>query len=129
MTRYGHVLRERTENLISLTSRFTCGTVNVLQRNTLFFSKQFMEQDSRADSDSSGSYKDEAEKTDATYEDLISLFTGEATIETRRRLAKALFDPEHPLSYLARRSSSDEAFKDKWPPEDIPDSIRKLIDE
>ena len=87
-----------------------------------------MEHDSQADIEADDARDDASEKATATYEDLMLLFSGEATIETRRRLAKALFDPEHPLSYLARRSTDDQPFESKWPPDDIPDSIRELLE-
>lgn len=72
-------------------------------------------------------------KTDSepevTFKDVVELLSGEATLETRRRIANAIYDPNHPLSYLARQSTQGEPFVKKWPPDDMPQAIRDLLNE
>ena len=68
-----------------------------------------------------------SEKTDVSINDVFALLSGTATLETRKRVARAMYDPHHPLSYLARQSSSDGEYQADWPPKDAPDAIRDLL--
>lgn len=86
-----------------------------------------MEHEPSNPEDSRHEHQPTSEPIDVTIEDVFALLSGTASLETRKRIAKAMYDPEHPLSYLARQSTQDEAFEMGWPPNDVPDAIRDLL--
>lgn len=67
------------------------------------------------------------DKYGVSFKDVVSLIAGDISDEKRQQLAKAIYDPDHPLSYLARQASHGEPFISEWPPAVIPPAIKKLL--
>lgn len=67
------------------------------------------------------------DKYGVTINDVFALVSGTISEDKRRQVAKAIYDPEHPLSYLARQSTKNEPYIEDWPPSESPADVEKLL--